>query len=150
MKALIQRVAQASVSVEGTTVGSCKQGFLILLGVGHRDTSEHAQYLWNKISKLRIFEDEQGKTNCSLHDIEGEVLIVSQFTLMASCKKGNRPSFGDAAQPDHAQRLYEEFLELAQRDVSRVESGVFGAFMQIELVNDGPFTVMLDTDDLMK
>lgn len=148
MRALIQRVNKASVTIEDKVVGSINKGYLILLGVGHEDTLETAQKLWNKIYKLRIFEDEAGKTNVSLKDVNGEVLVVSQFTLYADCKKGNRPSFTKSAAPDQAKQLYEEFLELVKKDVSRVESGEFGAYMQVELENDGPFTIWLDTDTL--
>lgn len=148
MRALVQRVTRAQVSVEGQVVGSIGKGYLILLGVGHEDSRAQAEKLWSKISKLRIFEDENGKTNLSLADVNGDVLVVSQFTLFADCKKGNRPSFTQSARPELATELYEEFLKLAQNDVSRVESGVFGAYMQVELVNDGPFTIWLDTDTL--
>ena len=148
MRALVQRVTQASVTVEGEVIGKIGKGFLVLLGVGHDDTEEQAQKLWAKISKMRIFEDENGKTNLSLADVEGEVLVVSQFTLYANCKKGNRPSFTDAGAPDEANRLYEYFAGLVRRDLGHVETGSFGALMQVALVNDGPFTVWLDTDAL--
>lgn len=148
MRALVQRVTQASVTVEGEVIGKIGKGFLVLLGVGHDDTEEQAQKLWAKISKMRIFEDENGKTNLSLADVEGEVLVVSQFTLYANCKKGNRPSFTDAGAPDEANRLYEYFAGLVRRDLGHVETGSFGALMQVALVNDGPFTVWLDTDVL--
>ena len=148
MRALIQRVTQASVTVEGEVVGSIGKGYLILLGVGHGDTEEQADKLWSKISKMRIFEDENGKTNLSLADVEGEVLVVSQFTLYANCKKGNRPSFTDAGAPDEANRLYEYFAGLVRRDLGHVETGSFGAMMEVALVNDGPFTVWMDTDTL--
>lgn len=148
MRALIQRVNQASVSVEGETVGAIGKGFLVLLGVGHADTEAQADKLWNKISKMRIFEDEQGKTNLSLQDVDGEVLVVSQFTLYANCKKGNRPSFTDAGAPDEAKRLYGYFASLVKRDLGAVQTGVFGAMMQVSLENDGPFTIWLDTETL--
>ena len=148
MRALIQRVTQASVTVEGEVVGSIGKGYLILLGVGHGDAEAQADKLWSKISKMRIFEDENGKTNLSLADVEGEVLVVSQFTLYANCKKGNRPSFTDAGAPDEASRLYEYFAGLVRRDLGHVESGSFGAMMEVALVNDGPFTVWMDTDTL--
>lgn len=144
MRALIQRVSRASVVVEDKTVGSCGAGFLILLGVGHDDTRQNAEQLWNKIFRLRIFADDAGKTNLSLADIEGEVLVVSQFTLFADCRKGNRPSFVNAAPASLGEELYEYFCELAQKDVKHVGRGVFGAHMQVELVNDGPFTVWLE------
>ena len=148
MRALVQRVTHASVTVEGETIGAINDGFLILLGVGHEDTETQADKLWNKISKMRIFEDENGKTNLSLADVRGEVLVVSQFTLYANCKRGNRPSFTDAGAPDVANRLYEYFASLVARDLGHVETGSFGAMMQVELVNDGPFTIWLDTDTL--
>lgn len=148
MRALVQRVSQAKVEVDGLTIGSINRGFLILLGVGQSDTEEQVERLWSKISKMRIFEDENGKTNLALSSVSGEVLIVSQFTLYADCKKGNRPSFTNAGSPDQANRLYEAFVARARRDVEKVETGSFGAIMQISLVNDGPFTIWLDTDEL--
>ncbi len=147
MRALVQCVSEARVTVEGETVGSIGKGYLILLGVGDDDTEEQAAKLWRKISRMRVF-DEQGKTNLSLADVDGEVLVVSQFTLYANCKKGNRPSFTDAAAPAVAERLYEHFCQLARADVPRVEQGVFGAMMDVSLVNRGPFTIWLDTDTL--
>lgn len=150
MRAIIQRVSSASVTIGGETTGSIEAGYMILLGISQQDTDEQARKLWNKISKLRIFCDEAGKTNLSIHDICGSVLIVSQFTLYADCKKGNRPSFTRAGAPDEANRLYEAFLELARKDLGadRVAHGSFGAEMQVALVNDGPFTIWLDTDTL--
>ena len=148
MRALIQRVEHARVVVDGQTVGSCGAGLLILLGVGADDTRAKAEKLWSKISRLRIFADDKGKTNLSIADVGGEVCIVSQFTLYASCRKGNRPSFTKAAGPALGEELYECFCELAERDVPHVGRGVFGAMMDVELVNDGPFTVWLDTDAL--
>lgn len=144
MRALIQRVNQASVSVDGQVIGSCNKGLLILLGVGQDDTATNAQRLWDKIFRLRIFSDEMGKTNLSLADVGGEVLVVSQFTLFADCRRGNRPSFVEAAPPKLAEELYEHFCALARKDVSHVAQGVFGADMQVALVNDGPFTVWLE------
>lgn len=148
MRAAIQCVHEASVTVDGTTLASIGKGALILLGVGHNDTVETAQKLWNKIYKLRMFDDACGKTNVSLGDINGEVLIVSQFTLYASCKKGNRPSFTDAASPERANELYEYFVSLARKDVPCVGTGKFGAMMEVSLTNHGPFTLVLDTDAL--
>ena len=145
MRAVIQRVSSAQVDIDGETAGSIGHGLLILLGVGHGDGEEQAERLWSKIARLRIFEDADGKTNLSLADVEGE---VSQFTLYASCRKGNRPSFTAAGAPDEANRLYEWFAERARRDVARVETGRFGAYMAVSLVNDGPFTLCLDTDEL--
>lgn len=144
MRALIQRVQEARVDVDGTCVGSCGKGLLVLLGVGQADTEQNAQRLWDKVLKLRIFADEQGKTNLSLADVGAEVLVVSQFTLYADCRRGNRPSFVDAAPPDEGKRLYEYFCALAERDVSHVGRGVFGASMQVSLTNDGPFTIWLE------
>ena len=138
MRAVIQRVSSAQVDIDGETVGSIGHGLLILLGVGHGDGEEQAERLWRKIARLRIFEDDDGKTNLSLADVGGEVLVVSQFTLYASCRKGNRPSFTAAGAPGEANR----------RDVARVETGRFGAYMDVSLVNDGPFTLWLDTDEL--
>ena len=148
MRAVIQRVARAQVDIDGVTVGTIDRGLLILLGVGHRDTEEEAERLWSKISRLRIFEDGDGKTNLSLADVNGDVLVVSQFTLYANCKRGNRPSFTEAGAPEEADRLYEWFTERARRDVARVETGQFGAYMDVSLANDGPFTLHLDTDNL--
>ena len=148
MRALVQRVSQAKVEVDDVVIGSINRGYLILLGVGQNDTEEQIERLWSKISKMRIFEDENGKTNLSLNSVGGEVLIVSQFTLYADCKKGNRPSFTNAGSPDQANRLYEAFVKRARQDVETVETGSFGALMQVSLINDGPFTIWLDTDEL--
>ncbi len=148
MRALIQCVSEASVTVEGETTGSIGRGMLVLLGVGHGDTAAQADKLWSKISKMRVFEDADGKTNLSLSDIGGQVLVVSQFTLYANCKKGNRPSFAGAGAPDAARELYEYFAELVRRDTGDVQTGIFGAMMDVSLVNRGPFTIWLDTDEL--
>ena len=148
MRAVVQRVSSAQVDIDGQRTGAIGRGLLILLGVGHDDTEAQAERLWSKISRLRIFEDADGKTNLSLADVGGEVLVVSQFTLFANCKKGNRPSFIEAGSPDEANRLYEWFVERARADVPRVETGRFGAYMDVSLVNDGPFTLWLDTDAL--
>lgn len=148
MRAVIQCVNEASVTVDNTTLASIGKGALVLLGIGHGDTAETAQKLWNKIYKLRMFDDAEGKTNLSLGDIQGDVLIVSQFTLYASCKKGNRPSFTDAAKPDQAHELYEYFVSLARADVKNVDIGKFGAMMEVSLTNHGPFTLVLDTNEL--
>lgn len=148
MRAVIQRVRRASVTIEGEVAGAINRGYLILLGVGHADTRAEAEKLWNKIFALRINDDAEGKTNLALEDVAGEVLVVSQFTLFANCKKGRRPSFTEAAPPAQATELYEHFVSLARADVPRVATGRFGANMQVELVNDGPFTIILDTDEL--
>lgn len=150
MKAVLQRVTSASVQVDGEVVGSCGKGFLVLLGVAPTDTKAEAAKLWNKIRNLRVFEDEADKMNRSLLDVGGEVLVVSQFTLFADCRRGNRPSFVGAARPELAIPLYEHFCALAEADVPHVGRGVFGAMMQVSLVNDGPVTISLDTDELMR
>ena len=150
MRAVIQRVAHAGVTVDGQVLGKIGKGFLILLGVSDEDTEEVADRLADKICKLRIFEDENGKTNLSLADVGGELLVISQFTLYADCRKGNRPSFIKAGAPDMANRLYEYFMERCRQYGKRVERGEFGADMKVELLNDGPFTLMLDSCDLFK
>lgn len=144
MRLLIQRVNHADVKVDGETVGSIGKGFLVLIGVGQNDTEEIADKYLKKMLGLRIFEDENGKTNLSLADVNGELLMISQFTLYANCKKGNRPSFNLAGAPDHANELYEYMLKKAAQVVPVVQHGVFGADMKVSLENDGPFTVMLD------
>lgn len=148
MRAVVQCVSEARVTVDGQVTGQIGPGFLILLGVGHGDTEAEADRLWHKIARMRVFDDEDGKTNLSLADIGGGALVVSQFTLYANCRKGNRPSFTDAAPPDAAERLYEYFVGLVRADVPEVGTGVFGAMMDVALVNRGPFTVCLDTDAL--
>jgi D-tyrosyl-tRNA(Tyr) deacylase len=144
MRLVVQRVNHASVSVAGELVGSIKKGFLVLVGVGKNDTKEMADKYLKKLLGLRIFEDNQGKTNLSLADIEGELLLVSQFTLYANCKKGNRPSFIEAGEPNLAENLYEYMIAEAKKTVPVVEHGIFGADMKVSLENDGPFTVILD------
>ena len=148
MRAIIQRVSEASVTIAGKEKARIGQGYLILLGVGQGDSRIEAEKLWRKISALRIFEDENGKTNLSLSQVGGNVLIVSQFTLWANCKKGNRPSFIEAADPKLGNELYEYFLELASIEYPEYGCGQFGADMQVSLINDGPFTLVLDTDSL--
>lgn len=150
MRALIQRVSEASVRVDGEEVGRCGRGLLVLLGVGEGDDEAVAEKLWHKASGLRIFGDNAGKTNLSLADVGGEVLVVSQFTLYANFRRGRRPSFTDAAAPELGRALYEHFCELVQRDLGadRVGRGIFGADMKVSLVNDGPFTIWLDTAEL--
>lgn len=144
MKAVIQRVTEARVRVDGNTVGKIDKGYLVLLGVLEGDTLEDAKRLSAKISKLRIFEDENGKTNLSIKDVGGEMLIVSQFTLCADCSHGNRPSFINAARPDYANEIYEEFCKMIESEGIHVEKGIFGADMKVSLLNDGPFTIVLD------
>lgn len=144
MKLVIQRVTNASVTVENEIVGKIGKGFLVLLGVGPEDTEKEADYLVQKLIKLRVFEDENGKMNLSLKDIEGELLIVSQFTLYADCTGGNRPSFTNAAKPEKANELYEYFIKKCEEENIRVEHGIFGADMKVELLNDGPVTIVLE------
>jgi D-tyrosyl-tRNA(Tyr) deacylase len=149
MKAILQRVTHSSVSVDGEVVGKIGVGFMILLGVGKEDTRDDADLLAKKIANLRVFEDEQGKMNKSILDINGSCLVISQFTLFADCKHGRRPSFFDAGSPDIANELYEYFTEkLTDCGVNGVEKGVFGADMKVELLNDGPVTITLDTKEL--
>lgn len=149
MKAVIQRVKYASVKVDNKIIGECKQGFMILLGVIDGDTKEDADKLIKKIPVLRIFEDENGKMNKSLLDIDGEILVVSQFTLAADCSHGRRPSFTASAPPDIANELYEYLVgELKTADVKSVQTGEFGADMAVELLNDGPVTIILDSKEL--
>lgn len=148
MRTVVQRVTHASVKVDGQTIGEIGKGFLILLGVTEEDDEAIADKMADKICHLRIFEDENGKTNLSLADVSGEILVVSQFTLYADCKKGNRPSFVKAGNPEKANRLYEYFMKRCQTHVQTVEHGQFGADMKVELLNDGPFTLMLDSKEL--
>ena len=150
MRALIQRVERASVEVDGSEVGSCGAGYLVLLGVGPNDDENVTRRMWEKVRKLRICADENGRTNLSLVDVGGSLLVVSQFTLYADARHGNRPSFTHAAPAELANRLYELFCELAEKDLGpgRVGRGEFGAHMRVGLVNDGPFTVMLDSEEL--
>lgn len=148
MRAVVQRVTSASVEIDSEVVGRIGRGYLVLLGVGHGDSEETARKLWAKLRDLRINDDAQGKTNLALSDVDGEVLVVSQFTLYADCRRGRRPSFTAAGSPGEANRLYEYFLSLVRADMGRVECGCFGADMAVSLVNDGPFTIVLDTDDL--
>lgn len=144
MKFLIQRVTKAQVDIEGTTVGKIDAGFLVLIGVGEDDSREVADRLIRKMLSLRIFADENGKTNLSIKDVKGSLLLVSQFTLYANCNKGNRPTFNGAGNPSLANELYEYIVEECRKEIPIVETGRFGADMQVSLVNDGPFTIMLD------
>lgn len=150
MKAVIQRVSSASVSVDGQLVGSCERGYLILLGVACDDTELDAELLCRKIAALRIFRDENDKMNLSIRDIDGEALVISQFTLLANYKHGNRPDFLESAKPDEANRLYEYFKKLLSAELKRVESGIFGADMKVSLTNDGPVTICMDSNVLKK
>lgn len=145
MRAVIQRVKEAKVTVEDEVVGSIDKGLLVLLGVGKEDDDKDLNYLVNKILGLRIFEDKNDKMNLSLLDVEGELLVVSQFTLYGDVRKGKRPSFTDSAHPDIGKQYYKEFLNKAREAGIRVEAGVFGAHMDVSLVNDGPVTIMLDS-----
>ncbi len=144
MKIVVQRVKQAKVEVEGKTVGEIQKGFLVLLGVTHSDTEKNAEYLAKKLCNLRIFEDENEKMNLDLKQVQGKLLIVSQFTLYANCKEGNRPSFTDAAKPDVANNLYEYFCKQCENYGIEVQKGIFGADMQVSLVNDGPVTIEIE------
>ncbi|HIU88287.1 MAG TPA: D-tyrosyl-tRNA(Tyr) deacylase [Candidatus Avilachnospira avistercoris] len=148
MKMVIQRVTEASVTVDGKVVGSIGKGFMVLLGVAQTDTEDIASRMVKKLSGLRIFSDAEGKTNLSLSDVGGELLIISQFTLYADCHKGNRPSFVHAGAPDMAESLYEFVLSEAEKYVPKVEKGIFGAEMKVSLVNDGPFTIIYDSKEM--
>lgn len=148
MKLVIQRVTHASVTVDNNVIGKIGKGYMVLIGVSDTDTKEIADKMLDKMIKLRIFEDENGKTNLSLADVGGELLLISQFTLYANCKKGNRPSFIEAGSPDHANALYEYIIEKCKERVNVVEQGEFGAEMKVELLNDGPFTVILDSEQI--
>lgn len=148
MRAVISKVSSARVCVEGRTVGEIGTGFLILLGVARADTEAQCDRLADKLCSLRIFDDEDGRINRSLDDVGGEILVVSQFTLYGNCRKGRRPEFLSAARPETAIPLYERFVERCREKGYRVETGEFGAHMAVESVNDGPFTLIVDTDDL--
>ena len=144
MRFVVQRVSEAAVTIDGRTAGQIRKGFLVLIGVCDSDTRETADLFVRKLLGLRIFEDAQGKTNLSLKDVGGELLLVSQFTLYANCRKGNRPSFTDAGNPAHAEALYEYIVEECRKAGYSVQTGEFGAEMKVSLVNDGPFTILLD------
>ena len=144
MKFVIQRVKNAQVDVEEKTVGKIDNGFLVLIGITHTDTKEIADYMIKKLVNLRVFEDENGKMNLSLNDTNGSLLLVSQFTLYADCSGGNRPSFTEAAKPDFANELYEYIIEKCKEKIDKVETGIFGAEMKVDLTNDVPVTIILE------
>ena len=148
MRFVIQRVTEASVTIEGEISGKIGKGYLVLIGVADTDTKEIADKMIRKMIGLRIFEDEQGKTNLSLADVDGGLLLVSQFTLYANCKRGNRPRFIEAGKPDMANEMYEYIIEKCRESVDEVQTGEFGADMKVQLLNDGPFTILLDSDQL--
>ena len=148
MKFVIQRVQHASCVVDDKVTGEIEKGFLVLIGVAETDTREIADKMVKKLVGLRIFEDEEGKTNMSLSQVQGALLLISQFTLYADCKKGNRPSFIKAGKPDMASEMYEYIIAKCKESVEKVERGVFGADMKISLLNDGPFTIVLDSDEI--
>ena len=150
MKIVLQRVLEAKVEVEGKTVGEIGKGYLLLLGVSNEDNKEIADKMIEKVSRLRIFEDSEGKTNLSIDQVEGEVLVVSQFTLYADCKKGNRPSFTNAGSPVLAEELYEYVLKRCDELFKKTQHGIFGAEMKVSLVNDGPFTIVLDSKEILR
>lgn len=149
MRFVIQRVTRASCTVEGKVTGKIDKGFLVLIGISADDTKEIADKMIKKLIGMRIFDDENGKTNLALSDVNGELLLISQFTLYADCKKGNRPSFTKAGGPDMANELYEYVIAQCNEQYGRVQRGIFGADMKIELLNDGPFTVILDSAEIM-
>lgn len=150
MRAVIQRVKHASVSVDNQITGEIEQGFLVLLGVTHTDTEKEVDWLAKKITDLRVFKDSEDKMNLGLKDVNGELLIISQFTLYGNCIKGRRPAFIDAAKPDMANELYEKFLKKCKDLGFKTEAGIFGADMKVELLNDGPVTLIIDTKDCSK
>ena len=149
MRFLIQRVNRASVTVDGRKIGEIGKGLLVFVGISHTDTVEIADKMTKKLTGLRIFEDENGKTNLNLKTVGGELLVISQFTLYADCCKGNRPSFTKAGDPEKANTLYRYIIDLCRSEVDRVEEGSFGAEMKVELVNNGPFTILLDSEEIL-
>ena len=146
MKFIVQRVNKSQVEVEEKIVGKIDKGFMVLIGITHNDTKEIADFLVRKLINLRVFEDENGKTNLSLKDVQGSLLLISQFTLYADCTSGNRPSFTNAAKPEFANELYEYIIEECKKQISNVQAGIFGADMQVSLVNDGPVTIILEKE----
>ena len=149
MKFVIQRVSKAEVEVDKKTVGKIDKGFLVLIGITNEDTIEIADALIKKMINLRIFKDENDKMNLALKDVNGELLLISQFTLYANCKRGNRPDFLNAAKPDYAEKIYEYIIEKCKKENMKVETGIFGADMKVSLLNDGPVTIILDSDELI-
>ena len=149
MRFVIQRVKHAKVEVDEKIIGSIEQGFLVLVGISNEDTEQIADKMTKKLIGLRIFEDENGKTNLDLKSVGGELLIISQFTLYADCKKGNRPSFVRAGEPEKAEKLYHYIIEQCKKEIPKVQEGCFGADMKVSLLNDGPFTVVLDSDEII-
>ena len=148
MKFVIQRVTEASCTVDNQITGEIKNGFCVLIGVSETDTIEIADKMIKKMLQMRIFADDQGKTNLSLKDVAGSILLISQFTLYANCKKGNRPSFIEAGNPELANSLYEYIIEECKKEIPMVQTGIFGADMKLSLINDGPFTIVLDSEQL--
>lgn len=148
MKFVIQRVSEASCTVDGNIIGQINKGFCVLIGVSNEDNTEIADKMIKKLIGMRIFEDENGKTNLSLADVDGSLLLISQFTLYADCKKGNRPSFTNAGNPEHANNLYEYIIKKCKEQIPNVQTGSFGADMKISLINDGPFTIVLNSNEL--
>jgi len=146
MRAVVQRVSSSKVTVDGELTGEINKGLLVLLGVTHDDTSKDVDYIIDKVLNLRIFEDENEKMNLSLKDVEGELLVVSQFTLYGDCRKGRRPSFSNAARPEVATKLYEEFIDKARKEGIVTQTGMFGAHMMVDLTNDGPVTILLESN----
>lgn len=150
MRLVIQRAKNASCTVDGNVTGSIENGYVVFLGVSDTDTKEVADKMAKKLIGLRIFEDQDGKTNLSIKDVDGELLIISQFTLYADCRKGNRPSFINAGKPDMASEMYDYFCDICEKEVKKVGRGIFGADMKIQLLNDGPFTIWLDSEDMSR
>lgn len=146
MKFIVQRVNKSQVEVEEKIVGKIDKGFMVLIGIKHNDTKEIADFLVRKLINLRVFEDENGKMNLSLKDVQGSLLLISQFTLYADCTSGNRPSFTNAAKPEFANELYEYIIEECKKQIPNVQTGIFGADMQVSLVNDGPVTIILEKE----
>lgn len=150
MKFVIQNVLNASVSVDEQIIGKINQGYVVFIGVSNTDTTEIADKMIQKMINLRIFKDENGKTNLSLDNVSGELLLISQFTLYADCKHGNRPSFINAGKPEHAEQIYNYIIDQCKQRITNVQTGSFGADMKVSLINDGPFTIILDSDEIIK